>query len=162
MPRRGEIRKLLVGLTMSAAAAWPAVAGSDTDQLTVTVTVQSSCSLSGGTLDFGQYVSGQDSDLDAVGTINFVNCNGDLVFGLDGGGSGNVMARQMRSGADHLNYQIYRNPTRTAVWGTGLEAREVTLLTTQSGSLSVYGRIPKSQTVPDGTYSDVVNITLSF
>lgn len=138
------------------------LAGTDTDQLSVTATVQSGCSLSGGTLSFGQYVSGQPNDLDAVGTIGFVNCSGSLTFALDGGTSGSVSSRQMRSGASRLGYQIYRNAARNAVWGTGADAHGVILLTPQSGSVQVYGRIPRSQTIPDGVYTDTVNITLTF
>ena len=36
------------------------------------------------------------------------------------------------------------------------------LIGTQSGTVTVYGRIPASQMVPDGTYTDIVNITLTF
>ena len=36
------------------------------------------------------------------------------------------------------------------------------LIGTQSGSITVYGRIPSSQVVPDGTYTDTVNMTLTF
>jgi spore coat protein U-like protein len=158
------LRRLLVVAPALAAALVPpfAKAGTDTDQLTVTATVLSSCSLSGGTLNFGQYISGQQTDLDVTGTINYVNCSGNLTFALDGGGSGSVNARQTSSGANRLNYQIYRNPTRSAVWGSGADAQAVTLLATQSGTVSVHGRIPKNQVVPDGTYTDVVNITLTF
>jgi spore coat protein U-like protein len=138
------------------------VAGSDTGQLTVSVVVQGGCSLNGGQLDFGQYVPGQATDLNAIGTIGFVNCGGDLTFALDGGAGGSVDAREMRSGDSRLSYQIYRNPSRTAVWGDGAEAREVTLLSPFSGSLEVYGRIPSGQVVSPGVYTDVINVTLSF
>ena len=97
-----------------------------------------------------------------TGTINYVNCSGNLSFALDGGGSGNINARQMSSGSGRLNYQIYRNAARNAVWGTGADAQGVMLIGTQSGATSVYGRIPASQIVADGTYTDVVNITLTF
>lgn len=159
---RRRIVPPLLSLLAAAAALAPVHAGTDTDQLTVTATVQSGCSLSGGTLNFGSYISGQQTDLDVTGTINYVNCTGNLTFTLDGGSNGSVSARQMRSGANRLNYQIYRNSSRSAVWGTGSDAHGVILLTPQSGSVQVYGRIARQQTVPDGVYSDVVNITLSF
>lgn len=139
-----------------------ALAGTDTDQLTVTATVQSGCALTGGTLDFGTYTSGQQTDLDATGAINYTNCSGTLTFALDGGGSANINARQMRSGANRLNYQIYRNQIRNSVWGTGTDSQGQQLIGTQSGSIPVYGRIFKGQTVPDGVYTDIVNITLTF
>lgn len=161
-------RRMAVPCLLSAAAivaaSWHALAGTDTDQLTVTATVQSGCSLSGGSLDFGAYTSGQQTDLDATGKILYTSCSGELSLALDGGASGSVSARQMRSGANRLSYQIYRNPTRSAVWGTGADVHRVTLIGTgaQSGEVTVYGRIPKGQTVPDGVYTDVLNITLTF
>ncbi|MFO1075499.1 MAG: spore coat U domain-containing protein [Geminicoccaceae bacterium] len=158
MLRRLVVRPLLLLL----AASQPALAGTDTDQLTVTATVQSGCSLTGGSLSFGEYTSGQASDLDAVGTISYVNCSGTLTFALDGGLSGNVSARQMRSGANRLSYQLYRNSTRNAIWGSGADAHGVILLTPQSGSIQVFGRVLRSQTVPDGVYTDTVTITLTF
>ena len=152
------VASMLVALTLAA----PAGAGSDTDQLTVTATVLSACSLSGGTLNFGNYTSGQTANLDVNGTINYVNCSGSLTFTLDGGTSGNINARQMSSGTSRLSYQIYRNAARNAIWGTGADAHGVVLIGTQSGTVSVFGRIPASQVVADGTYTDTVNITLTF
>ena len=144
------------------AAAQPVRAGTDTDQLMVTATVLSAWSLNGGTLAFGAYTSGQATNLDVTGAINYVNCSGNLSFALDGGGSGNINARQMSSGSNRLNYQIYRNAARNAIWGTGADAHAVVLIGTQSGATTVYGRIPASQIVADGSYTDVVNITLTF
>ena len=140
-----------------------AVAGTDTDQLTVTATVQSGCALTGGSLDFGQYTSGQQNNLDVTGSINYVNCAaGNLTFALDGGGSGDVNNRKMSSASNKLIYQIFRDPNRTANWGTGTAAAVTQLLTAQSGKINVYGRIPSGQAVPAGTYTDTVTITLTF
>lgn len=145
-----------------AAAPGAAHAATATDQLTVTATVQSGCTLTGGTLDFGNYVSGQTSNLDATGRIGFANCSGVLTFELDGGQSGNVNARTMRSSGNSLTYQIYRNSVRNAVWGQGQNAMQLQLLQPQSGEVNVYGRIPGGQAVPGGAYVDIVNITLTF
>jgi spore coat protein U-like protein len=161
MLRRSTVLRLVTAWAALLAPA-AARAGTDTDQLTVTATVQSGCALSGGTLNFGTYTSGQQTDLDATGQISYTNCSGTLTFALDGGGSANVNARQMSSGSNRLNYQIYRTSAMNAVWGTGTNAHTAVLLTTQSSSVTVYGRIPKSQAVPDGVYTDVVNITLTF
>ena len=150
-------------LLAAAVAASPAThAATVTDVLNVSATVLSSCALNGGTLSFGDYTSGQQTDLDVDGTINYVNCSGTLTFALDGGGSGDINARQMRQGANRLNYQIYRTSSRSAVFGTGADAQGKILIGTQTGSLTVYGRIPKNQVVPDGVYTEIVNITLTF
>lgn len=133
-----------------------------TDRLTVSATVTSGCALSGGNLNFGQYLSGQSGDLDATGTIAYANCSGNLTVELDGGTSGSTSSRQMSSGSSKLRYQLYKNSTRTTTWGTGTDAFGLQLLSTLSGNVTVYGRIAGGQAVSPGTYNDVVNITLTF
>lgn len=163
MVRAMSAARFLLAVAATTAFAQPTRAGIDTDVLTVTATVLSACSLSGGaSLNFGTYTTGQPSNSDVNGTINFVNCSGTLTFALDGGSSGNVNARQMRNGASILNYQLYRNPPRTAIWGLGADAQVHLQLGGQSGSVTVYGRIPGGQVVPEGTYTDTVNVTLTF
>ena len=95
-------------------AAPPARSGTATDHLAVTATVLSACSLSGGTLSFGTYTSGQTTNLDVNGIINYVNCSGSLSFALDGGGSGNINARQMQLGHQpaQLSDLSQRSPQR--------------------------------------------------
>ena len=161
MARLGSAARLLAAFALMAQPR-PARSGTDTDVLTVTATVISACSLSGGSLTFGSYTSGQTSNADVDGTINYVNCSGTLTFALDGGTSGNINARQMSNGASRLNYQIYRDPTRSSIWGIGANAQTQILLETRNGSITVYGRIPGGQVVPAGTYTDTVNITLTF
>jgi spore coat protein U-like protein len=152
-----------LGAALALASA-PATAGTDTDTLSVTATVLSSCSLNGGTMNFGQYLSGQNGNLDVNGTINYVNCDaGELTFALDGGFSGDINNRVMRSGQNELRYQLYRTPTRDAIFGSGANAQKVQVVSGPlSSSVTVYGRIPGNQLVPAGIYTDTVNVTLTF
>jgi spore coat protein U-like protein len=124
--------------------------------------VQSGCALSGATFNFGQYTSGQPADLDAVGTINYADCSGNVTLELDGGLSGDVNARQLRAGSRRLAYQIYREAGRTSVWGRGADARVVQFATSQSGRIEVFGRIPGGLVVEPGTYTDTIGVTLTF
>jgi spore coat protein U-like protein len=115
------------------------------------------------TMSFGTYTSGQTSNLDADGQLTFANCPvGNLVFELDGGGTGNTTARKMTSGSNSLNYQLYRNTTRSAVFGTGSNAYTEIRLVAGGGTIPVYGRIAGNQTVSAGNYADTVNVTLTF
>jgi spore coat protein U-like protein len=139
-----------------------AEAATSTTQMTVTATVLSSCALTGASLNFGEYVSGRTTNLDVDGQITYSNCSGRLTFELNGGQSGNINARAMRNGANSLNYQLFRNPTRTAIFGTGTNAQAVDQLTAGNGQVIVYGRIPAGQSVPAGTYTDTVTVTLTF
>ncbi|BCX17722.1 MAG: hypothetical protein KatS3mg117_1404 [Geminicoccaceae bacterium] len=141
----------------------PAEAGTDTGTLSVTATVTSNCSLSGGTLAFGTYVSGQTTNLDVQGSINYVNCApGNITFELDNGANANGTQRRMKSGNNFLNYEIYRTSARNSRWGTGQDAVQLQLLQGGNGSVAVYGRIPAGQTVPAGSYSDTVTVTMTF
>ena len=145
-----------------AAVAHPARSATDTDVLTVTATVLSACSLSGGTLNFGSYTSGQtaQSRCQRHHQLRQLQRQPDL----------RARRRRQRQhqrppdehGANRLNYQIYRNAARNAIWGTGADAQVHVLIGTQSGTVTVYGRIPANQVVPEGTYTDTVNITLTF
>jgi len=139
-----------------------AAAETDTATLSVTARVESGCSLAGGTLAFGVYESGQTEALDAQGTISYINCSGTLTFELDGGQSGDVNNRQMTSADDELTYQLFRNSNRTSIFGQGAQAQQLQLVQPLSGTIDVYGRIPGSQLVSVGDYSDTVNITLTF
>lgn len=159
-------RRIGIAAVLLAAAlpvARPAAAGTDTGQLNVTATVTSNCALSGGTLAFGTYTSGQTNDLDVQGSINYVNCPaGNLVFELDNGANASGGQRRMRSGNNFLNYEIYKTGARNTRWGSGPDGLTLQLLQPGSGSVAVYGRIPRGQAVPPGSYSDTVTITLTF
>ncbi len=155
--------RLLLAAAVVAFAAAPAAAGTDTDVLTVKVTVQEACTIAGGTIDFGTYSAGQQAALDAQGSISYNGCAaGTLTIALDGGVGGNVANRRMSNGDSTLNYQLFKNSSRSQVWGTGADALQQMLLVPDSGSIPVYGRIIGGQNVAGGTYTDTVNVTLTF
>jgi spore coat protein U-like protein len=156
--------RLLLATALAVVASGPALAGSDTDVLTVRVTVQEACSIAGSTIDFGTYSAGQQAALDAQGAVSYSGCAaGTLTIALDGGGAGTTANRAMTNGSGgSLNYQLFRNSARSQVWGSGAEAQQVVLLVPGAGNVPVYGRIPGSQNVAAGAYSDTVNVTLTF
>jgi spore coat protein U-like protein len=140
-----------------------AKAAQDTGTLSVTATVKSNCDVTGGTLAFGDYVSGQTSNADAVGTIQIANCpNGTVKLELDGGGSGNTTDRRMTSGTNSLRYQLFRDVGRTLPWATGTDALNTTLPVTSPFNIAIYGRIPGAQALQPGNYTDNVTITMTF
>ncbi len=149
---------------LATATTGQARAATHTGTLAVSVTVQSVCAVDGGSLDFGSYNGGQSSNADATGSINYMGCAaGTLTFALDGGQSGDETARQLKSASGQsLAYQLYRNSARTQIWGTGTNTMGLQLLVAGSGSIPVYGRIPGGQAATAGTYTDAVNITLTF
>jgi len=155
----------LLAVVVAALAAAPAAArAAETAVLTVQVTVQEACSIAGTTIDFGTYTGGQQAALDAQGAITYSSCAaGTLTIALDGGTVGTVAARKMGNGnGSNIDYQLYRNSARSQIWGTGGDAQQIVLLESGSGSVPVYGRIGAGQSVAAGTYTDTVNVTLTF
>lgn len=157
-------RRLVLATILATSFVVPALADTDTDVLTVMVTVQEACAISGSTLDFGTYTGGQQNALNGQGQISYTGCAaGTLVIDFDGGASGDVQARRMASNAGGtLGYQLYRNSSRTQVWGSGSNAQQVQLLQAGAGNIPVYGTIPGGQAAAAGSYTDTVNVTLTF
>ncbi|MDB5699793.1 MAG: Spore coat protein, partial [Alphaproteobacteria bacterium] len=69
------------------------------------------------------------------------------------------------SGANTLNYVLYKDSARTSIWGDGV-APTASITGTGTGAAqanTIYGRVPGSQgTVPIGSYADTVTVTISF
>jgi spore coat protein U-like protein len=134
--------------------------------LNVTATVSSTCIVGASTLAFGSVTSAaiQAGNIDATGTIT-VNCTTATAYtiALDkGAGTGATAAsRKMMSGANLLNYSIYTDAGRLTVWADTAG----TVSGTGSGAVQTlvpYGRIIAGQTVPAATYTDVVNVTVTY
>lgn len=141
-----------------------AMAGTSTGTLGVRVIVQPNCTVSSATLDFGTYVSGQAAALNGFTNIAYSNCPaGTLRFELDNGLNGTSTVRKMSNGSGGLlTYGLYKDSARTQNFGQGGSAKTTTLTATGSGSVSLYGAIPATQAVAEGTYTDTVQITLTF
>lgn len=141
-----------------------AMAATSTGTLGVRVVVQPNCTVASATLDFGTYVSGQAAVLNGFTTVAYSNCPaGILKFELDNGANGTTATRRMSNGSSGLlNYGLYKDSARTQNFGQGTNGKNVTLTATGSGSISVYGSIPATQAVAEGTYTDTVQITLTF
>ena len=130
----------------------------------VSATVQATCLISANALGFGTYTGTQT---DASTTISVTCSNGtSYSVGLDAGtaSGASVTTRQMGgpSGAT-LNYALYRDSGRSQNWGTTIGTD--TTSGTGNGSaqtLTVYGRVPASQYVTAGSYSDTITATITY
>ena len=153
----------------------PAIAGTETSNLTVSATVPSNCQLTTTPLNFGNYdpiVVNASSVLDGTNnTAIAITCTDGTAFtyGVAQGqnpASGSTALnplRQMANGAARLRYDLYRNSGRTQIWG------DIGTANVRSGVgdgnesfFGLYGRIPAGQNVPVGNYSDTVTVTVSF
>lgn len=147
-------------LTISA----PLFAATATASLIVTATVLASCTVTGSTIAFGNYAGTQ---LDQTGNIAVLCTNGtSYTIALDAGaGTGATTSVRKMTGSlgGTMNYALYRDAGRTNLWGS--TAGTDTQAGTGSGllqSLTVYGRIPASQTPLAGAYTDNVTVTLTY
>ena len=159
-------------VTALAAVPEDVAAATDTDTLSVTATVGTTCTIVGGTLDFGAYDPFSATPDAATGTITITCTDGAAVWvGLDKGLNGGGTSRKLKlaAGTDLLNYELYSEATKTDVWGVGDPAVNTTdfgLGRTGTGAadaLTVYGTITAGQTGADaGNYADTVTATVNF
>jgi spore coat protein U-like protein len=126
-------------------------------------TVSSQCSVSAGTLNFGN-AGLLTSATDGTTAIS-VQCANGVAYevGLVNGQNASGTTRRMRNATRYVTYEVYRNSARTQRWGNTLNADTVT--GTGNGNiqnLSVYGRVPAQTTPNAGTYTDVVVVTVTY
>lgn len=135
-----------------------------------------SCTVTASGVAFGSYHPLASLPTDATGLVT-VSCAANpiaLVLGysvaLSAGGSGSVASRSMTAGARTLGYQLYRDATRSTVWGDGSGGSSTLsgglllgLLLPASANHPIYGRIPALQTgTGAGSYGDTVTVTVSY
>jgi spore coat protein U-like protein len=153
---------LLTSLLVVSAA--PALAAEATGSFDVSATVGDSCSVSAADLAFGNVDPLSATATTATAAIDVTCSNGTSYdVGLDAGGAAGatVTSRAMGDGdSTTLNYALYTDAARTNTVGTD------TVSGTGNGSAqtqTVYGEIPGSQSgVPTGTYSDTINLTVTY
>jgi spore coat protein U-like protein len=143
-----------------------ASAATTTTTFTVSATVTNNCTVSATNHAFGAYTPSAVPPTDATSTLT-VNCTVGAGYnvGLDAGtGSGaTVTTRKMTSGANTLNYSLYQDALRSTVWGNTVGTDTVAGIGTGLNvGHTVYGRIPASQNVAAGSYSDTITVTVTF
>lgn len=133
---------------------------------TFTANVDPSCTLSAGTLAFGnvgvltQPVTGQNS--------LSVRCTANTAWsvGLDNGQNGTgPTARKMSLNAGRITYGIYKDSDRTQPWGLAAQGASAVNAGTGTGStqtLTGYGKAPAQSTPAPGLYADTVIATITY
>ncbi|MEI9994815.1 MAG: spore coat U domain-containing protein [Rhizomicrobium sp.] len=157
----------IAALTTACLGAAPAWAGQATTTLAVSATVQSSCAVSAGNLAFGNYTAASATPNDVTSSIS-VTCTSGLAYtvALDGGTTTTtVNARAMTDGATHnLTYALYTNNTHATLFGDGTLSTQTASGTGNGAAqtISVFGRIPVSQFVTAGSYTDTVGVAVNY
>jgi len=165
-------RLLVVVALLSAVAFVPATVhaqGTATNNLAVSATVVRNCTITAGTLAFGNYdpiVANGVANLDQTGTFTVTCTRGGapaVWLGMDNGAHYLAPNRRMIGTTEFLNYALYQDAARTVAWGNTSGTSPVV---TQNGrnpvTVTVYGRVPAAQDVLAGGYTDTVVMTVNF
>jgi spore coat protein U-like protein len=128
---------------------------------TVSANVQQTCTVSAGTLDFGNVAGFLTANRDAQSTVS-VKCLSGTAYkvGLDNGQHG---TRRMAGPGGFINYELYRNSGRSQRWGNtpGTDTYDASG-NGNTQNLVVYGRVPPQSTPAAGTYTDTVTVTVTY
>lgn len=171
---RCAIRRLrnaaLLGAALTVVVAQPSLAATATSSLSSTATVTSNCTVSTTAVAFGNVNVTTGAAVDQTGAFSTTCTSGTAwtaAADVGAGGTGaTITTRKMTSGTNKLNYALYTEATRTTVFGDGTAGNGSTIADTGTGSAvstTIYGRVLSSQnTVPAGSYSDTVTITVTY
>lgn len=143
-----------------------------------------SCSVSGVSLNFGNYDDSSAANTD-VSTVLSVSCcrnppGSNAILTVTIGPSTNstagnkILTRQMKNGgnADRMNYQLYSGSFGGTVWGDGVIGGSPWVQAINANSncpgvsaipvgSAIFGRIFPQQAVSAGSYGDTVTITIT-
>ena len=156
-----KLRTSLLALAVSVLAAGTASAATADYTFNVTITIDNVCTVTVNNLAFGTQTDITSSV--AASTTGNVDCTGAGPWAVDfaAGGSGSFATREMASGADVVEYNLYRNSGHTEVLGDGTAG---TFMLSGSGdnNFVIYGQTVAGQTPPTGAYSDSIQATVTF
>jgi spore coat protein U-like protein len=121
------------------------------------------CDIATNAMNFSIYDPSLPYDNSAVGTIG-ISCNLPLFLQISLITNDSCTQRYLRSGVNRLAYNLYQDSGHNIVWGSLNPICGQVLTTTAifQSQFSVYGVIPRMQSVRAGTYSDVVTIQVNF
>jgi spore coat protein U-like protein len=125
----------------------------------------SSCTLSAAPLIFMIPVP-TNANVDSTSAIT-IKCPPNTAFTIDidtGLYPNGINRRVYNAVANaYINYDVYKDPPRSAVWGTG-GARNVGGNSGPTGTalLTVYGRVASVKTLKAGGYNDTLTVTVTF
>lgn len=144
-------------------------AQSSTASLQVTANVIKNCTITTAPISFGAYdpvTANATQPLDGIGTIT-VTCTRGVAahVGLSLGSHGAGGTRRMAMGAvNYLAYEIYKDASRTDVWGSGFDSNLdiPSAPSVDPRTYTAYGRVPARQDASVGNYLDIVLATVNF
>ncbi|WP_165938356.1 MULTISPECIES: spore coat U domain-containing protein [Bacteria] len=158
------MRKIAFGIAaVAAVVSAPALAGTATGTVQVSLNVSSSCSVTAQPLDFGTTNSFATAiDSSSATTVKCTPLAPYSVF-VSYGANANGTQRQLASTTDAtkvVKYDVYSDASRSTAWTP-------TVGTTGVGdgnekATTLYGRVPVQTAVAAGDYKDTVTVTVSY
>jgi spore coat protein U domain-containing protein, fimbrial subunit CupE1/2/3/6 len=120
------------------------------------------CSVGATGVDFGSYDVFSNVDSDGAGSVS-VSCDAAASYSIAiSSGSGSYASRWMANGAHQLAYNLYREASRSTVWGDGTGGSAVVNGSGTGATHTVYGRIPSRQNAYAGSYSDNIVVIVTY
>lgn len=161
----------MIIFTFAFFAASNLLAGSSSAAVQVSAVVLSKCKINSGEVSFGNYdptSENETSPLNAAGNFS-ISCtkNTTATISIDQGqysGQAAGTSRAMKSSVDshYLSYDLYLDASRSTVWNTTNQATYTATGGAAPTAFPIYAKVPGSQDVSDGQYSDVVTVTAVF
>jgi spore coat protein U-like protein len=157
-------------LALGVASTSAFAATNNTTTFNVTANVGYSCTLSHTDLAFGTVLSGASVNNDAVSTISVTCTSGDtFTVGLSAGTtSGSLDTARAMAGPSSAKLPYSLSSVASGGLNWGLTTNAVTFTSTSSTTaqvFNVYGRVKGADvtgSLPQGAYSDVVTINLTY
>lgn len=125
------------------------------------------CSIASSPLTFGIYNVFNTAPVDSTGTVT-IDCNGgakNVVLTISRGQSSTFIPRTLKKGSESLAYNLFQDASRSMVWGDGSGGAPYYTVgdpPNRDVSFTIFGRIPPSQDITAGAYSDSVTVTVLF
>jgi spore coat protein U-like protein len=165
------MRKILVstGAVVLVSLVFAATATAQTASTTfdVSITIENSCTVAVDDLSFGSV-----TDLTAAvpaSTTGTVTCTATapvaVSFDAGTGGTSTFAIRQMASGANTIDFNLYRDAPRTEILGDATGGTVTIGLTSTGGAdgFTVYGQTVAAQSAkPPSTYTSIITATVTF
>jgi spore coat protein U-like protein len=144
-------------------------AQSSSASLQVTANVIKNCTIATAPISFGAYdpvTANATQPLDGIGTITVTCTRGvaaHVSLSLGSNGSGGSRRMQM-GGFSYLTYEIYKDASRSDVWGAGFDSNLdiPSAPSVEPRTFTAYGRVPARQDAAVGNYLDIVLATVNF
>ncbi|NNJ15308.1 spore coat protein U domain-containing protein [Pseudomonas putida CSV86] len=163
--------RLALALALLAAAAPIPLDAATSSTFLVNATVQAGCLVVGGVTNYGNLAFGSYSALSTAavttqlgGTTVTLQCTPGVTLSMKiGGGQNNNGVRNLKrsTGSNLVAYQLYSDAAFSQVLGID-QTVTVSYADPTAIKLPVYARAQLTGALPAGSYSDVLQVTLTF